>query len=332
MTSSLMRRRDFITLLGGATAAWPLAGRAQQPAMPLIGFLSSASPGQDAGRLGAFRQGLSEAGYVEGRNVAIEYRWADEQFDRMPALAADLVGRKVAVIATAGATLGALAAKAATTTIPIVFATGNDPVQRGLVASLNRPGGNVTGVTTLALEIEPKRLELLRELLPMATTFAALVNPTGGNTEILARALQSAARILGVKLELVNASSEGDFDTVFATLVQRKVGGLLITTDALFISRSEQLAKLALRYAVPTVFQYREFAVAGGLMSYGGSNPDTYRLVGNYTGRILKGEKPADLPVQQATRVELFINMKTAKALGLTFPITLLGRADEVIE
>jgi putative tryptophan/tyrosine transport system substrate-binding protein len=331
----MIKRREFITLLGGAAAApavtWPLAARAQQPAMPVIGFLSSASPGQDAGRLRAFLQGLSDAGYVEGRNVAIEYRWADEQFDRLPALAANLVDRKVTVIVTAGQTLAALAAKAATTTIPIVFATGNDPVQRGLVASLNRPGGNVTGVTTLALEVEPKRLQLLRELLPMATTFAALVNSTGGNVEILARDLQSAASMLGVKLELLYASSDGDFDTAFATSVRRQVGGLLITTDGFFISRSEQLATLALRYGVPTIFQYREFAVAGGLMSYGGSNTDTYRLVGNYTGRILKGEKPADLPVQRATRVELFINMKTAKALGLTIPETLLGRADEVI-
>jgi putative ABC transport system substrate-binding protein len=326
-----MRRRDFIVALGSA-AAWPLVARAQQPVVPVIGFLSSASHGQDAGRLRAFLQGLSEAGYVEGRNVAIEYRWADEQTDRLPALAADLVDRKVAVIATAGATLGAVAAKGATTTIPIVFATGTDPVQRGLVASLNRPGGNVTGVTTLAVEVESKRLELLHELLPLATRFAVLINPTGSNAEILPRDLQSAARMLGVEIELVNASSEGDFDTAFATSVRRQVGGLLIATDALFISRSEQLATLALRYAMPTVFQYREFAQAGGLMSYGGSSTDTYRLVGNYTGRILKGEKPADLPVQRATRVELFINMKTAKTLGLTFPLTLLGRADEVIE
>jgi putative tryptophan/tyrosine transport system substrate-binding protein len=326
-----MRRREFIAGLGGV-AAWPLAARAQQPVVPVIGFLSSASPGRDAGRLRAFLQGLSEAGYVEGRNVTIEYRWAGEQTDRLPALAADLVDRKVAVIATAGATLGAVAAKGATTTIPIVFATGTDPVQRGLVASLNRPGGNVTGVTTLAVEVESKRLELLHELLPLATRFAVLVNPTGSNAEILPRDLRSAARTLGVELELVNVSSEGDFDTAFATSVRGQVGGLLIATDALFISRSEQLATLALRYAMPAVFQYREFALAGGLMSYGGSSTDTYRLVGNYTGRILKGEKPADLPVQRATKVELFINMKTAKTLGLTFPLTLLGRADEVFE
>jgi putative tryptophan/tyrosine transport system substrate-binding protein len=326
-----MRRREFIAGLGGV-AAWPLAARAQQSVVPVIGFLSSASPGQDAGRLRAFLQGLSEAGYIEGRNVAIEYRWADEQTDRLPTLAADLVDRKVAVIATAGATLGAVAAKGATTTIPIVFATGTDPVQRGLVASLNRPGGNVTGVTTLAVEVESKRLELLHELLPLATKFAVLVNPTGSNAETLPRELQLAARTLGVELEFVNVSSAGDFATAFATSVRRQVGGVLITTDALFISRGEQLATLALRYAMPTVFQYREFAQAGGLMSYGGSSMDTYRLVGNYTGRILKGEKPADLPVQRATRVELFINMKTAKALGLTFPLTLLGRADEVIE
>jgi putative tryptophan/tyrosine transport system substrate-binding protein len=327
-----MRRRDFITVLGGAAVGWPLAARAQQPAMPVIGYLSSASPDQDAGRLRGFRQGLSEAGYVEGRNVTIEYRWAEEQFDRLPALAADLVRRQVAVIAQAGHVLGVLAAKAATKTIPIVFMTGVDPVAFGLVTSLNRPGGNLTGVTTLSIELEPKRLELLHGLVPAATTIGALFNQTHPNAEARSRDLQAAARTLGLGLHILNASSENDFDSVFAKLAELQAGGLVIATDGLFISRSEPLAALTVRHAVPAIFQFRTFAAAGGLMSYGGSLVDLYRRSGIYTGRILKGEKPADLPVQQSTKAELIINMKAAKALGLTVPLPLLGRADEVIE
>jgi putative ABC transport system substrate-binding protein len=324
-----MKRREFIILLGGAAAAWPVSARAQQR-MPVIGVLGTGSPGPVAPGA-AFRQGLSEAGYVEGRNVAIESRGAENQFDRLPALAADLVRRQVTVI-YAGAIRSALAAKAATATIPIVFSSSADPVQSGLVASLSRPGGNVTGVTSLATEVGPKRLEMLHEAVPAATLIGLLLNPTNPQTEAFLRDQQTAARILGVQLHVLNASAERDFDAAFATLVQLRAGGLVIGPDAFFSGRSEQLAALALRHAVPTIFQDRGFVAAGGLMSYGGSIAEASRLAGVYTGRILKGEKPADLPVQQATRVELAINMKTAKALGLTFPLTLLGRADEVIE
>ena len=324
-----MRRREFIGGLGAA-AGWPLAARAQQPAIPVIGFLNGASPGGYAPMVAAFRQGLKETGYVEGQNVAIEFRWADGQYDRVPAMAAELVRRQVAVIVAN--TPGNLAAKAATTMIPIVFTTSSDPVQTGLVASLARPGGNVTGVTQLGVEVAPKRLELAHELVPTATIIAVLVNPTNPNTETQLRDLQAAARTLGVQLHVLHASTERDFAAVFTTLAQMRAGGLVISTDGLFTSRSEQIAALALRHAVPTIYQNRAFAAAGGLMSYGGSTTDIYRIAGAYTGRILKGEKPSDLPVQQATRIELIINMKTAQALGLTFPITLLGRADEVIE
>src|SRR5262245_6108673 len=325
-----MKRREFITLIGGAVA-WPLAARAQQP-MPVIGFLSNASPEVYAIRLRAFRQGLKEAGYVEGQNVAIEYRWAESQNNRLPALAAELVHRQVAVIA-ASSTPSAFVAKAATATIPIVFGVSVDMVKVGLVASLNRPGGNLTGVTNLGVEVGPKRLELLHELLRAATTIALLVNPTSPSiTEHSSRTLQAAAQALGLQLHVLHASTERDFDTVFATLVQLQAGGLVIAGDTFFLTHSEQLAALTVRHAVPTVYAYRPFAAAGGLMSYGSDQIEYYRLVGNYVGRILKGEKPADLPVQQSTKVELILNLKTARALGLTVPLPLIGRADEVIE
>jgi putative tryptophan/tyrosine transport system substrate-binding protein len=326
-----VKRREFITFVGGATAAWPLVARAQQPAMPVIGFLGQGSPETDADLVGALRKGLKEAGLVEGQNVAIEFRWPNGQYEQLPALATDLVHRHVNVIA-ATSTPAALAAKAATGTIPIVFVLGVDPVEIGLVASLNRPGGNVTGVTNLNVELGPKRLELLHELVPAATIIGLLVNQTNpAIAEPLTRDMQAAARTLGLQIYVLHASSERDFDAVFSTLSELRAGGLVIGPDALFISRSKQLAELTVRHAVPTITQFREFVVAGGLMSYGGNITDSWRLAGINIARILKGEKSVDLPVQQG-KVELIINMKTAKAFGLTFPITLLGRADEVIE
>jgi putative tryptophan/tyrosine transport system substrate-binding protein len=325
-----MQRREFITLVGGI-AAWPLAARAQHPAMPMVGFVNVASAKGYAPLLSAFLKGLSEADYVDGRNVAIEYRWAEGRTDRLPAMVADLVHRQVAVIA-ATTTPAALAAKAATTTIPIVFETSRDPVRLGLVASLNRPGGNVTGVTQNNLEIAPKRLQILHELAPTATVMALLVNPTNLTLADDEREMQAAARTLGLELHVLNASTERDLDGVFAKLNQLRAGGLVIGPDPFLVSQIKQLAALALRHAVPTIYLTREFAVAGGLLSYGANVADAYRLAGNYTGRVLKGEKPADLPVQQATKVELYINLKTAKALGLNIPNTLIGRADEVIE
>jgi len=333
-----MKRREFITLFGGAAAAssmlWPIGARAQQPAMPVIGYLESEPPDLSAVHLSAFRQGLGETGYVEGRNVTIEYRSIEGQYDRLPALAADLVRRKVTVIAVTAGLPGARAAKAATTTIPIVFRIGADPVAFGLVASLNRPGGNITGVTTLGEELVPKRLELLHELVPSATIIALLVNPTSPNAELQSRTTQAAARALGLQLHVLHASTERDFDTAFATVAKLRADGLVIGGDAFFrgVSRSKQLAALAVRHAIPAISFTRDFAAAGGLMTYEGGLLDSYRTCGVYTGRILKGEKPADLPVQQATKIELIINLKTAKALGLTVPLSLLGRADEVIE
>jgi len=326
-------RREFITLLGGAVVAWPIAARAQQPTLPVIGYLGSESPDVFAGRLRAFHQGLSETGYVEGKNVTIEYRWAENQYDRFPALLADLVRRKVTVIAAVTGTPPALAAKAATTTMPIVFATAGDPVALGLVASLNRPGGNLTGVATLTVELGPKQLEVLHELVPTATIIALLVNPTNPtNAETLSRDLQAAARTLGLQLHVLHASTERDFDAVFASLPRLRAGALVIGSDPFFNSRSQQLVALALRHAMPTMYPFREYAMAGGLTSYGNSIADAHRQVGGYTGRILKGEKPADLPIQQSVKVELVLNLKTARALGLTLPLSLLGRADEVID
>jgi putative tryptophan/tyrosine transport system substrate-binding protein len=328
-----MRRREFITLVGGVAVVWPLVARAQQPARAAIGYLGSESADVSAGRLSAFRLGLTEAGFVEGKNVTIEYRWAEGQNDRLPALAADLVRHSVNLIVTIGSTPAALAAKAATTTIPIVFQVGSDPVEVGLVASLARPGGNVTGITNLNTELGPKRLELLHEVVPTAATVGLLVNSTSPTlAESSTRDLQSLARTLGLQLHVLHASAERDFDTAFAALHQLQVRALVISPDAFFISRSEQLGALTVRHAVPAINLYREFAAAGGLMSYGGSTRDTDRLAGIYAGRVLKGDRPADLPVQQTTKVELVINLKTAKALGITVPLSLLQRADELVE
>jgi putative tryptophan/tyrosine transport system substrate-binding protein len=325
-------RREFVTLVG-ATLAWPLVARAQQPALPVIGFLNGGSPdGGYAAFVTAFGRGLDTVGYVEGQNVAIKYRWAKGQYDRLPAMAADLVHDQVNVIA-ATSTPAALAAKAATTTIPIVFETASDPVRIGLVASLNRPGGNVTGVTQSNVEVAPKRLEFLHELVPRAIVMALLVNPTNPTlAETQSKELLSAARTLGLELHVLNASTERDFDTVFANLIQLRAGGLVISADPLFTSLGKQLATLALHHGLPAAFARREFAATGGLLSYGADGTDAYRLAGIYTGRILKGENPADLAIQQSTKVELYINLKTAKALGLTVSPSLLARADEVIE
>jgi len=327
-----MRRREFITLLGGAAAALPHAARAQQTALPVIGFLNSASSQGYATQVEAFLKGLGEGGYVEGRNVAIEYRWADSKHDLLPALAADLIHRQVTVIA-ATTTAAAVAAKAATTTIPIVFEMGGDPVRVGIVSNLARPGGNITGVTNLNVVVAPKRLELLHEMVPNARVMALLIDPTDPTSaETTTRDVQAVARNFGLELHVLNASTERDFDAIFANVVQLRAGGLVIGASALFISQAEQLAALAVRYAVPTAFETREFAAAGGLMSYSGNLTDSYRLAGLYTARILKGEKPGDLPVQLGTKAELQINLKTAKALGITVPLPLSGRADELFE
>jgi putative tryptophan/tyrosine transport system substrate-binding protein len=328
-----MRRRAFIALLGGSAAAWPLAAHAQQPVMPVIGFLGSTSPDLYADRLRSFRQGLGETGYVEGRNVAIEFRWADGRYDRLADLVADLVHRKVTVIVAAGTTSGALAAKAATATIPIVFSVGGDPVQLGLVASLNRPGGNVTGMTIWNVELMPKRQELMRELVPTATDMALLTNPTNPTSaDAETKHAQAAARGLGLKLQVLNASTDSEIDAALATLDRRGINALLIGSDVFFFDHRGQIVALAASLSIPAIYDRREFAAAGGLMSYGASILDAYREVGVYVGRILKGERPADLPVMLPTKFELSINLKTAKTLGLSVPSTLIGRADEVFE
>jgi putative tryptophan/tyrosine transport system substrate-binding protein len=326
-----MRRRDFIALAGGAAAAWPLAARAQQPALPVIGWLSPGSREVDQFRLGAFERGLGETAHVIGKNVALEYRWAENQNDRLPALAAELVQRRVNVIAAAGVA-AAREAKAATSTVPIVFLAGIDPVALGLVASLIRPGGNVTGITDLTAEMGPKHLEILHELAPAARRIALLVNLNNPTSEPLARELAAAARILGLEIHVLHASSERDLDAVFARMPELRIEGLVVGVDALFNSQSERLAKLAMDHSLPSIHVVRQFVAAGGLASYGGGFLDAYRQVGIYCGRVLKGEKPAELPVQQATKFDLVINLRAVKALGLTVPLPLIARVDEVIE
>jgi putative ABC transport system substrate-binding protein len=327
-----MRRRDFIALLGCSAATWPVTARAQQPALPSIGFVNAGSSQRLARHLSAFLKGLAETGHIEGQNITIEYRWAESRIDQLPALVADLIRRQVRVIAATG-TPAALAAKEATTTTPIVFETGANPIKLGLVDSLNRPGGNITGVTQANQETAPKRLQLLHELIPTAKVIGLLVNPTDpALAEADANSVREAAQTLGLELHVLNASTDHDFDAIFAKLIQLRADGLVIGGEQLFTSHVEQLAALTVRHAVPAAYQWREFAAAGGLLSYGSDVTDAYRVAGVYTGRILKGDKPADLPIQQATKVELYINLKTAKTLGISVPIPVLGRADEVIE
>ena len=326
-----IRRREFIVTLSGA-AAWPLATSAQQPAIPVIGFLSSVSPGPFAQNLAAFRQGLKETGYVEGQNAIVEYRWAEGQFDRLPALAADLVSRHVAVIAATGGPPSALAAKAATTTIPVIFILASDPIKLGLVASLNRPGGNATGVSLFAVTVEPKKLELLHELVPKAVVIGVLTNPRNPNAETISKDLQTAAGKLGLQIQPVHAVAESEFDAAFTSLVQQQAGALVVAADPFFNARREELVMLAARHAIPAIYEWREFAAVGGLMSYGTVISDAYRQVGVYVGRILKGARPVDLPVVQPTKFEFVINMKTAKTLGLDVPLGLSAGADELIE
>jgi putative tryptophan/tyrosine transport system substrate-binding protein len=327
-----LRRRDFITLLGGAAVAWPRVACAQQTAVPVIGYLGAESPARFSSRIAAFRQGLGEAGYVEGRNVAIVFRWAEGQHSRLPALAADLVDRQVNVIVAPGGAPAALAAKSVTKTIPIVFEMGADPIATGLVASLSRPGGTITGISSLSVEVTPKRLEFLHEVFPNASAIAALINPTSPTAESQIRNLEAAARDRNLQLHFLKAGSAGDFDAAFAAARQLPVPGLVVASDTLFGTHGEQMAAMAVRHAVPAIHQSRDFARAGGLMSYGGNFAESHRQAGIYTGRILKGDKPADLPVQQVTKVEFFINLKAAKTLGLTIPPSVLARADEVIQ
>jgi putative ABC transport system substrate-binding protein len=327
-----MQRREFITLLGGTAVAWPLAASAQQPAMPVIGFLGSGSPDGFASRVRAFRQGLTESGYIEGQNVSIEYRWAEGHYDRLPLMAADLVSRNVAVIVAIANIPAALAAKAATTTIPIVFTTGADPVDFGVVQSLNRPGGNITGVSTLSLAVETKKLGLLHELVPKVAMIGILVNPTNPNAKTKAQDMNAAAKALGQKILVVEASAGPEIDAAFNVLVQQRINALVVVSDTFFNSRPQHLVTLSARHSLSAIYPFRDYVEAGGLMSYGPSSAEGFRNVGIYAGRILKGEKPADLPVMQSTKFEFVINLKTAKALGLDVPAQLLALADEVIE
>ncbi len=327
-----MRRREFITLLGGTAIGWPLPARAQQPTMPVIGFLNSALAVKWSPFVAAFRQGLSETGYVEGQNVGIEFRWAEGHYDRLPGLAADLVCAGVAVIVATGGATSALAAKQTTTTIPIVFSTGGDPIKEGLVASINRPGGNITGVNLLTTGLEAKRLEILHAVVPNASIIGALINPNNANAEVQSAMVQDAGRTMGQKVLILHASSERDFEAVLATMVQSRIDALIVGSDPFFNSQRDKLIDLTARYRIPAIYEWHEFVQAGGLMSYGSNLADGYHQVGIYAGRVLKGEKPGDLPIVQSTKVQFAINLKTANALGVTVPLPLLGRADEVIE
>jgi len=327
-----LKRREFISLVGGAAASWPFGVRAQQPAMPMVGWLGSGSPAGFANDVAAFREGLNGTVFTEGRNVTIEFRWAEGQYDRLPALAADLVQRSATVIVAAGGAVSALAAKAITTTVPIVFVNGSDPVKFGLVERLNRPGGNLTGVVTFSNVIEAKRLQLLHETVPTAIVVAVLANPSNADMARQLKTLQTAAQALGLQLVVLNAGTASEIDAAYASLAERRAGALLVCSDSFFASRVAQLVALSARQAIPAIYWQRELPVAGGLMSYGNSFPEAYRQAGTYVGRILKGEKPADIPVLQSTKFELVMNLKTARALGLTIPPNVLAIADEVIE
>jgi putative ABC transport system substrate-binding protein len=332
MTFLQLKRRELLKLVGGAAATWPLAARAQQPAMPVIGFLSSRSPGESAGVIAAFRRGLDETGFIEGRNLAIAFRWAEGRYDRLPALAAELIELRVAALLAAGGPPAALAAKAATATIPIIFSAANDPIALGLVASLNRPGGNVTGMAMFTSGLGAKNVGLLRELMPAAAAIAYLVNSSNPSAEIYAQEAVAAARALGVAVPVLNASTDHELDEAFASLARLGAGGLVVPGEPFFDSQRDRIVALAGRYAVAAIYNFREYVMAGGLMSYGTSLPDSYRRAGIYVGRVLKGEKPSDLPVMQPTKFELVLNLRTAKALGLEVPAKLLALADEVIE